>query len=119
MKLSLLYMDTGNELFSGYGTLEPLLVWGATSGQWEAVAENLRQEGWAQRVSPSEAQRCYPGSIDAPLPPGNVEQKEFDFEESVRLRPEMFYSYDGPHMRRSPEEKSQWLKSEPKKDTRA
>ena len=119
MILQLIYMDDGADLFSGYGTLEPLLVWNRSGRKWEPCARGTRPEGWAQRVSPAEAQRCYPGSTGAPLPPGYIKQNEFSFEESVRLRPEMFDSYDGPYVRRSPEEKSQWLKNAPKKDTNA
>jgi hypothetical protein len=106
MILNLLYMDSGTELFCGFGTLEPFLLWKAPSGTWVEIPLVIRQSGWAARVSPREASRCYPRSVETPLPSGCESRREFSFEDSVRLRPELFDDYDGPYTRRSPDEYS-------------
>lgn len=108
MKLSLIYMDAGRELFAGFGMLEPILVWKPADALWLEIAPHVRCEGWAQRVSPSEALRCYPGSVGAALPPGFERDRVFSFEKTIRLRPDLFDDYDGPYMRRSQDELSRY-----------
>jgi hypothetical protein len=105
VKLSLIYMDTGTKLFCGYGTLEPILVWNASGKVWSEIPIVVRCAEWASRISPKEASRCYPQSMVSPLPVGYLRQLDFTFEESVRLRPELFDGYDGPYMRPAPDER--------------
>lgn len=103
-RLKLLFIDAGGKLYRGFGTARPLVVWHPLEAQWRIVARPEKPEGWAQRVTPAEAERCYPGSTSIPLPEGIEERREFTVPEYIELQPELFDGYDGRITRHSPEE---------------
>jgi hypothetical protein len=56
------------------------------------------------RLTKKEAERCFPGAATAPWPRGTLEWQDFCVDDAVRLRPDIFDSYDNPNIRKSPDE---------------
>lgn len=103
MKLQLLFLEEGPTLYAGYGLTLPLVRWDGAS--WKGCQPaGPRNDGWAVRLTPREAERCFPGATTADRPEDITDWKDFSVQEAINLRPDMFDSYDSPNIRKSPEE---------------
>lgn len=104
MKLDLLFLEADSRLYAAYGFEFPQLIW--TGSRWEILPKD-EQKPWsgAVRLTPKEAERCFPGSSTAALPEGYATTGDFPIKETIRLRPDLFDSWDVPNpVRMSPEE---------------
>jgi hypothetical protein len=103
LKLQLIYLEEGAVLFAGYGSNFPILQWGGTGWQTYKPAEPEFEERMV-RLSEREAERCFPGATTAARPDGVPDWEEFSAEVAMRLRSDLFDSYDTPYIRKSPDE---------------
>lgn len=102
LKLQLLYLEEGTTLFAGYGFGFPVIRWDGAA--WQGCqAAGARKDGWAVRLSHREAERCFPGATMATRPDGIPDRLEVSVEDAIRLRPDLFDSYDFPNIRRAPD----------------
>jgi hypothetical protein len=102
MQLRLLYLEEGPTLYAGYGLNDSVARWDGQGWHPYQPAEP-RKDGWAVRLSPREAERCFPGSTTALRPEWLPDQMDVDIR-CHGLRPELFDSYDFPNDRKSPDE---------------
>lgn len=113
MKLDLLFLEAGDRLYAGYGFEFPQLLW--AEGRWLVLAQ-VEQKPWdgVVRLTQKEAERCYPGSSAAALPEGYTAAGDFPIKETMRLRPDLFDSWDFPNpLRKSPEEQEAYDRKRP------
>lgn len=109
----MVFIDAGGALYRGFGRCWPELVWDAAAGEWGTCCLPSPQGwDWGGLVTRREAERCYPGSTTAPVPPGISLTADLSGPDLIRFRPELFDDYDGPIYRKSPdeleEEEAQW-----------
>lgn len=104
MKLTMLFFEKDGFLHAGYGLKYPALVWRASEHRWTDTLEDFVGNEACIRLSKLEAERCYPGSTSAPLPKSLEHEKEFDYPDLVKFRPDLFDGYDCQSIRKSPSE---------------
>jgi hypothetical protein len=101
----LLYIEAEEGLFRGFGRCYPSLSW--RNGSWLGLANQAEKPwGWGQLISEREAERLFPSSTRAALPPGVVCQMDMCTQDLIRYRPELFDGYDFAAIRLSPEEQA-------------
>jgi len=91
MKHDLLFIETHDKLFRGFGRLWPVIAWLTESSSWVTYdTANPLPDPWGELITLREAERLYPGSTTASPPAGIAASADFDGPELIRYRPGAF-----------------------------
>jgi len=90
--LRLLFIEADGSLFRGFGRNHPCILWDVASRSWVSFETDWPKPWeWGQMLTDREAERCYPGCVEASLPSASERGGDLGLSE---LRPELFDGHD-------------------------